>query len=94
MSANSYTPYHERNIYKESSTENLIQQRNEYISKLRTLEYLEKRKQPGERVNEKTRWGVIQSLINVERELISRNVYIELTHFTSCFFPNYLNKEK
>lgn len=70
------------------TTPSLIADRAYCIKYLETLESLEKTLEPGEKINEKTRWSLISGLLNIERELIRRGEKVTPTRFTSIFFKD------
>ncbi len=73
---------------KERSTKSLISDRTQCIEELKTFESIEEHLQPGEKINEKSRWSITQHLINIERELIRRGEQITPTRFTATHFPS------
>lgn len=72
------------------TTQYLINERILVIKKLETLERLEANLKPGEKINEKTRWGETSYLLRIERELMKRGENITLTRFTVHHFPKEL----
>ena len=72
------------------TTQYLTKERILVIKNLELFERLESDLKPGERINEKTRWGEISYLIRIERELMRRGEKITPSRFTAHHFPKEL----